>query len=188
MRLLSLSVYRASIVALLGRANEGQPVTELSLVELERAGVSDLLGSAPQAELFPAWLDAGYRGLALMRDGTWVSYGWLATPSSPPAVHLPSWTAGRFWIFNCRTRTELRGQGNYQRMLVELVRLAGRLGSQEGDEIFVDSLSSNAASVRAIERVGFAAAGKILQLEVSRLGLRPSIAIGVPRGRPEAPR
>lgn len=189
MRLLSLKVYCATVEPVLARAGERPTARELELelIEIDDDLAHGLLASAPQAELFAAWLAAGYRGLVLADRKEWVSFGWLASPSSPPAVHLPSWADGQFWIFNCRTHDGRRGEGHYQRLLVELVRLAGRLGSPE-DVVFIDTISSNLPSVRAIERVGFEPAGRILQLEVSRLGLRPSLPLGVPRGRPPTSR
>lgn len=189
MRLLRLNVYRATPAGVADGGGESSPTPGLKLIELTGPTVADLLGAAPQAELFPVWLAAGYRGLVLERDGAWLSFGWLATPSSPSAVHVPtSLGAGRFWIFNCHTRFEHRGQGHYQRLLVGLVELATRLGAGAEDEVFIDTVSANRPSIRAIERVGFRPAGRILQLDVSRLGMRLSLPIGVPRGRSALPR
>lgn len=181
MRILSLSVYHATPTAILAdepgtRAGDG-----LELVDLDGPRIAALFGSAPRAELFPAWLRAGYRGLLLTEDGEWVCIGWLATPSSPPAVHLPSWAGGAFWIFNCHTRAERRGEGHYQRMLVGLVRLAAELGCDDGQGVFVDAMAANVPAVKAIERVGFRRAGRVIHFEISRLGLRLAIPIGVPR-------
>lgn len=188
MRILSLDVYRATPAAVLA-GPEARPLTpDLELLDLDGRRAADLVETGPHAERFPAFVAAGYRGLLLAQGNDWLSVGWLATPMSPPAIHLPQWAGGRFWIFNCRTRSEHRGHGHYQRILVGLVDLASRLGDEERDQVFIDTESSNAPSIRAIERVGFSRAGRIYQLEISRLGLRPTLPIGVPDGRPALPR
>ena len=187
MRLLSLKVYAAAAGMILARAAERPETRSPEFVAVDHERAVGILGSAPQAELFPGWIEAGYRGLVHTDREGWASFGWLASPASPPAVHLPRWAGERFWIFNCRTRDDRRGEGLYQHLLIELVRLASQVGGPEAI-VFVDSISSNAPSVQAIEHIGFDPAGSILQLEVSRLGLRPSLPLGVPRGRPAPPR
>ena len=180
-----LNVYRATPGSILARDVVARPVGRLDLLDLDEPRIGTLAGSVPGVAQFIPWLRAGYRGLLLAENSAWVCVGWLATPASPPPVHLRN--GGAYWIFNCHTRADRRGEGHYQRMLVGLVQLAARLGCADEEGIFVDALASNAPAVAAIERVGFRRVGTIIQVEISRLGLRLTVPIGLPRNRTGVP-
>lgn len=171
MNLAILHVFRArpcNVAAVGAQLSRG---LDVEVGELDEAMIARFFPT-PERGPFLEWHRTGFRGLVLSGRGEWIAYGWLATPDSGPAPHLPRWAGNRFWIFNCHTRVERRGQGYYGALLVELVALAADLGCAPAGTVFIDTESDNLPGRRAIERVGFEPAARLAQLTVSRLGLR----------------
>jgi len=134
-------------------------------VRLDERRVDHLFAAEPERRSrFLAFLRRGHRGVALADAGRWVAYGWLATPRSGPADHLPTSTAGRYWIFYCRTADDQRNRGHYRRALVALVGAAAGdadPGDASTPTVFIDTRDDNAPARSAIERLGFVPAGVV---------------------------
>ena len=114
-----------------------------------------------RSRLFLHFFRAGFFGVFLVRGGRWVSYGWCTPPGIGRPPHLPRW-AGKlsaFWIFYCHTREGFRCQGNYKRVLAQIVYLAGLRARHP--LIFCDTLPDNFASRNALLQSGFTPAGVI---------------------------
>ena len=120
-----------------------------------------------RARLFQTLLRQGYQGMLLASDEAWMAYGWMATPVTPPPIHLPLQQKGRYWIFYCHTAVNHRGQGHYQRILNLLLQEAARQGGV-GQTMFIDTTVDNGASRKAILRVGFNSCGTIITLNLPR--------------------
>lgn len=131
---------------------------------------------------FRAFMRQGHVGAVLSNGAEWLAYGWLATPTSGPPAHLPASTAGRHWIFYCRTAEEHRGRGHYRRAIVHLTREAARDAGRP-TRVFIDTRDDNSPARRAIERLGFESAGVVHLFRVPRT----SCSTGVWRRRASHP-
>lgn len=120
---------------------------------------------------FAGFLERGHRGVVLPGIDRWRAYGWLATPTSGPAEHLPPATGGRWWIFYCRTADDERNRGHYRRALVRLVREAAATAGTDA-RVHIDTRDDNAPARSAIERLGFRPAGVVHLVRVPRTSLR----------------
>lgn len=121
---------------------------------------------------FSFFLDAGYFGLILVRDGQWLSYGWCAQPRSLPPPHLPAWvrTLDAYWVFYCHTKENFRGRGVYKQLL--RVLLAQACEKHRNAVIYADTFAENAASRQAMLSSGFRPCGTFTtyKLWVPRIG------------------
>ena len=128
---------------------------------LDAGRIAELFAAEPERrERFQEFLARGHTGAALADGSRWLAYGWLATPGSGPADHLPASTAGRYWIFYCRTADDQRNRGHYRRALVTLVRAAAADGGPS-TRVFIDTRDDNAPARSAIERLSFGPAGVV---------------------------
>jgi RimJ/RimL family protein N-acetyltransferase len=121
---------------------------------------------------FLGFLDEGFAGVMLVRDGQWASYGWFSKPGSPGPQHLP-WSVrheAACWVFYCHTRESLRGRGCFGRLLSQLVAKVER--EKLAPAIYIDTRLDNVASRRAILRLGFEPFGVMTtrQLWLPRIG------------------
>lgn len=111
---------------------------------------------------FLRFLERGCTGIFLVSRGTWVSYGWFSKPGARLPCHLPASCRARadYWIFYCRTREGFRSRGCYRSLLA---KIAGFIRSGDpAARIHVDTQSTNAASLRAIQAAGFIPCGTIV--------------------------
>ena len=128
---------------------------------LDAAHVDQLFAAEPERRgRFREFLRRGHHGAVLADGSRWLAYGLLATPGSGPADHLPASTAGRYWIFYCRTAEDHRNRGHYRRALVTLVRAASDDGGPD-TTVFIDTRDDNAPARSAIGRLGFVPAGVV---------------------------
>ena len=111
--------------------------------------------------LFLHFFRCGFFGVFLVRAGRWIGYGWCTPPGIGRPPHLPRWAGslGAYWIFYCHTREGFRCQGNYKRVLAQIVYLAGL--RTRNPLILCDTLPHNFASRNALLQSGFAPAGVI---------------------------
>ncbi len=109
--------------------------------------------------LFLRFLRAGFSGVFLVRNGKWISYGWYTPPGTGRPPHLPQWASqlGAYWIFYCHTREEFRNQGNYKRLVGQVVRTIN--ARDDAAWILCDTIPDNFASRRAVLQSGFTPAG-----------------------------
>lgn len=112
---------------------------------------------------FLRFLRAGYFGLFLVRNGEWVSHGWITQPRNrayPP--HLPRRVSdlGAYWIFYCHTRKPFRNQGIQKRLIAQFVNLV-RTRQPDG-MVVCDVLPNNIPSIRAAIQSGFIPFGVVV--------------------------
>jgi len=112
---------------------------------------------------FLRFLRAGYSGLFLVRNGEWISHGWITQPGNrgyPP--HLPRQVSdvGAYWIFYCHTRKPFRNQGIQKRLIAQFVNLIRT--PQPDAVVLCDALPDNVASNRAAKQTGFIPFGVVV--------------------------
>lgn len=132
-------------------------------IRASESAVEVLFGDDPARRgRFLRFVRAGFPGLFLVRNGEWVSYGWVTAPGAGRPRHLPRWAGklGAWWIFYCHTREEFRGQGNYKRLLAQLVALIR--ARDPAALILCDTLPENFASRSAVLQSGFVPAGEMV--------------------------
>lgn len=112
----------------------------------------------------------GAEGWILLDGERWVSYGWVTDCSRFVPPHFGrQLTAPMDWIFYCGTHPDYRGRGAFRALLAELER-SRRAG---GRDLFLDTLPTNAASRRAVEKAGFVPDGMMW-----------SLSLRIPKGQP----
>ena len=100
-------------------------------------------------------LDAGFSGVALVRDGRWTAFGWFSRPGARAPRHLPRWVQGcdSYWIFHGHTASDMRRQGCFMRVLGHIIQIARRQHPEK--LVYVDVDLDNTISRRALLLAGF---------------------------------
>jgi RimJ/RimL family protein N-acetyltransferase len=99
--------------------------------------------------------------------GEVASYLWYTRcgVAVPWALHIPlHLAAGEAYIWDCRTKADMRGRGLYPSGLQNLRKSAGSHGVSR---LYIDCEPDNEASIRGIERAGLAA---FHRMDACRLG------------------
>jgi hypothetical protein len=129
---------------------------------MSRVSVRYLFGGNDRLhKRFLSFLDRGFCGVVLLLGGRWVAYSWFRRPGAPPPPHLPRGfkDIDADWIFHSHTREGFRGCGYFTKLLVHIVQLTRKEGSSY--PTYVDALTTNIASRRAILSAGFSPCGLI---------------------------
>lgn len=163
-----LLVYSESLDELSVARGSDMDVDRMSPNSVEIISQTD---RGPNHKFYEQWIALGYDGIALRRGDDVLSYGWIATPTSPPPPHLlqsviPQSTC---WIFSCRTPPRHRGNGYYTLLLQRLREL--RRTEWPDCCALIDTAPDNVPARKAIIRAGFVPQGclRIQSLAVPRL-------------------
>ena len=102
-------------------------------------------------------IDAGVRPYTVVRDGALVHYGWLTSRTRQSFItevrHAYDYPPNSAVMWDFYTRPSHRGQGLYSQSLKQILDDASKIPGTE--YIYIAVLADNAASRKAIERVGF---------------------------------
>jgi len=139
------------------------PVTAASAAELAAAM------EVAEAEVL-ARLARGSRALAAWRDGEIASYCWVSAHREHVGelARDLELAAGESYVWDCATVTRYRGQGLYRSLLRQI---AETLTGEGQRRVWIGASSTNEASNRTFETVGFRAAVAMVSLRVFGRGV-----------------
>ena len=124
---------------------------------------------------FHRFLAKGAEGWALADGERWVSYGWVTNCAQFMPPHFGKNLARPMdWIFYCGTHPDYRGRGAFPALLLEMAK--SRVTGER--DLFLDTLPENAASRRAVAKVGFEPRGVMWSLSIKLPKLPPMIWSG----------
>ena len=102
-------------------------------------------------------IDAGVHPYTVVRDGVLVHYGWLTPRTKQSFItelqHAYDYPPNSAIMWDFYTRPSHRGQGLYSQSMKQILEDASKIPGTE--YIYIAVLADNAASRKAIERVGF---------------------------------
>ena len=122
------------------------------LIEKFFSGASDMLQMKA----------SGASGIILYNDDHWFTYGWFQPPEiSKYPFQLPiRWRKSKtYWIFNCRTNSQFRGNGWYTLLLYHMIMILTKIG-KKSYPILIDTGDKNIGALKAIKKIGFVQIGK----------------------------
>lgn len=151
---------------------------ELYKVKAEAESIVQYFNGSSRKNTFLRHLKNGSSGYFLVSENEWVTYAWMSVPESKLPKHIPFWVKDEnvYWIYYCRTKENFRGNGFYKAALKMLIIEAYE---KSGDpKIFIDTISNNVSSRRAILSSGFLPEGiitawsiKFLKMHILTIGL-----------------
>lgn len=99
----------------------------------------------------------------------------MSAPDTPGPIHLPFFIQKLkvYWIFYCRTADDFQGRGLCKRSIITLCKWS-REREPEGS-VYIDSETTNIASIRAIQACRFQPNGTILTWGLYIPKLRPIV-------------
>lgn len=129
----------------------------------------------PRHKAFHQFIVKGAEGWILLDGERWVSYGWTTDCSRFVPPHFGrNMAAPMDWIFYCGTHPDYRGRGAFPALLAEMER--GRRAA--GRELFLDTVPTNRASRRAVEKAGFVPHGMMWSLALRIPRFHPALWTG----------
>lgn len=123
--------------------------------------IEQMVESEKKKEKFKYFLNAGYSGLLVHNNGSWIAYGWISKPKSKDVPYqLPDWIGDLdlYWLFYARTKEEYRKNGWHKYVLIE--RLRAIYSHQPNAAIFTDANEDNVSRFSMLS-AGFEPIGKI---------------------------
>lgn len=133
--------------------------------------IENCIKSRMKRERFQYFLDAGYSGLLVHKNGSWIAHGWIAKPGSADFPYqIPDWIGDLdlYWLFYGQTKEQYQNNGWHKYVIMERLRAIYEYDPDAA--IFADTDADNISRFSMLS-TGFEPIGKIIAY---RFGYPPS--------------